>query len=224
MPVQAAAPAALSRVERRRLRRVSEILRVAAEVVAERGYQNTSLDEVAERLDLAKASLYHYFENKQALVEACLDTAAAEVQRRLVAIATGDGTATERMRALVLVQQRFTTQDYPELSRLFLRHLEWPPPLLDKIHGWLVAHDQIFRDVIDEGLRAGEFTNATDPAIIRHCVHGAVNFVPFWHQADGRYPSDGFFELVADTVMLMLGVPSPKARRRPGVGRRVGGG
>jgi AcrR family transcriptional regulator len=210
LPEPAGAPTELSRTERRRVRRINEILRVAAEVVAERGYQNTGLDEVAERLDLAKASLYHYFESKQALVEACLDTAAAEVQARLEAIAQKGGTATERMRSLILAQQQFTTRDNPELSRLFLRHLEWPPPLLDKIQGWLVSHDQIFRDVIDEGLSSGEFVNATDPAIIRHCIHGAIDFVPFWYQADGKYPSDEFFELVTDTVMLMLGVPADR--------------
>lgn len=209
----------LSRVERKRIRRVNEILRVAAEVVAERGYQNASLDEVAERLDLAKATLYHYFENKQALVEACLDTAAAEVQRRLTVIAAEEGTATERLRALIIAQQVFTTQDYPELSRLFLRHLEWPPALLDKIHGWLLRHDQVWKEILEEGLATGEFVNATDPAIIRHCIHGALDFVPFWYQADGKYQDEEFFGMVADTVLLMLGVEArPPARvrsRRP---------
>ena len=81
----------LSRIERKRLRRVNEILRVAAEVVGERGYQNASLDEVAERLDLAKASLYYYFDSKQALVAACIDTAAVEVLRRLEAIVEQGG-------------------------------------------------------------------------------------------------------------------------------------
>src|SRR5687767_15346762 len=104
-----AAPA-LSRIERKRLRRVNEILRVAAEVVGERGYQNASLDEVAERLDLAKASLYYYFDSKQALVAACLDTAAAEVERRLEAIVEEGSTPTATLRKLIVEQQCFTTQ------------------------------------------------------------------------------------------------------------------
>jgi len=110
---QSEAEAGLSRIERKRLRRVNEILRVAAEVVAERGYQNTSLDEVAERLDLAKASLYHYFDSKQALVAACLDTAAAEVERRLQDIVAEGGTPSATLRRLIVEQQVFTTQDRP---------------------------------------------------------------------------------------------------------------
>lgn len=206
MATRATEPLALSRIERKRLRRVNEILRVAAELVGERGYQNTSLDEVAERLDLAKASLYYYFDSKQALVAACLDTAAVEVERRLEAIVTEGGTPTETLRRLIVEQQVFTTQDRPELSRLFLRHLEWPPPLLGRIHEILVRHDRIWKDVIEAGLESGEFTTAVDPAIVRHCIHGALDFVPFWYHPDGKYPPEVLFEQVADAVLQMLGV------------------
>jgi AcrR family transcriptional regulator len=189
---------------------VNEILRVAAEVVGERGYQNASLDEVAERLDLAKASLYHYFQGKQDLVSACLDTAAAEVQHRLDEIVAEGGTPTETLRRLIIEQQVFTTRDHPELSRLFLRHLEWPQPLLEKIHGWLVSHDRIWKGVIEEGVRTGEFKPSVDIGIVRHCIHGALDFVPFWYHPDGKYEPDELFEQVADAVLQMLGVAIKK--------------
>jgi AcrR family transcriptional regulator len=206
-------PEALSRIERKRLRRVNEILRVAAEVVGERGYQNASLDEVAERLDLAKASLYYYFDSKQALVGACIDTAAVEVERRLETIVEEGGTPTETLRRLIVEQQVFTTQDRPELSRLFLRHLEWPPALLEKIHETLVRHDRIWKRVIEDGLRTGEFTTTVEPAIVRHCIHGALDFVPFWFHPEGKFPAEELFEYVADTVLLMLGVRAPSAAK-----------
>jgi AcrR family transcriptional regulator len=202
----------LSRIERKRRRRVNEILRVAAEVVAERGYQSASLDEVADRLDLAKASLYHYFDSKQALVSACLDTAAAEVERRLVAIAAEGGSPTEVLRRLIVEQLNFTTRDYPELSRLFVRHLEWPEPLLDRIHEWLVRHDRVWKEVIERGVKSGEFTDSVNPAIVRHCLHGALNFVPFWYHPDGKYPPEVAYAHIADTVLLMLGVRGDSAQ------------
>ena len=210
MATRATEPVALSRIERKRLRRVNEILRVAADVVAERGYQNASLEEVAERLDLAKASLYYYFDSKQSLVAACLDTAAAEVEKRLQAIVDEDGTPTETLRRLIVEQQIFTTQDRPELSRLFLRHLEWPAPLLERIHEWLVRHDRIWKQVIEAGIATGEFATTVDPAIVRHCIHGALDFVPFWYHPDGKYPPEEAFEYVADAVLQMLGVAPPR--------------
>jgi TetR/AcrR family transcriptional regulator of autoinduction and epiphytic fitness len=211
-PEKEAEPVALSRIERKRQRRVNEILRVAAEVVAERGYQSASLDEVADRLDLAKASLYHYFDSKQALVSACLDTAAAEVERRLAAIAAEGGSATEVLRRLIIEQLNFTTRDFPELSRLFVRQLEWPAPLLDQIHEWMVRHDRIWKGVIEKGVKSREFDVSVNPAIVRHCLHGALNFVPFWYHPDGKVPPDKAYAAVADTVMLMLGVRGDSAR------------
>ena len=205
--------ASLSRIERKRLRRVNEILEVAASVVAERGYQNASLDEVAERLDLAKSAIYYYFDSKQSLVAACLDTAAAEVERRLQVIVDEGGTPTETLRRLIIEQQIFTTQDRPELSRHFLRHLEWPPPLLERIHGWLVRHDQIWKDVIEAGIDCGEFAPTVDPSIVRHCIHGALDFVPFWYHADGKLPPEQVFEDVADAVLQMLGLRKPPRRK-----------
>ncbi|HET9772954.1 MAG TPA: TetR/AcrR family transcriptional regulator [Acidimicrobiia bacterium] len=217
-------PETLSRIERKRLRRVNEILRVAAEVVGERGYQNSSLDEVAERLDLAKASLYYYFDSKQALVAACLDTAAVEVERRLEAIVRAGGTPTETLRRLIVEQQIFTTQDRPELSRLFLRHLEWPAPLLDQIHEILVRHDRIWKQVIEEGIEAGEFAPTADLGIVRHCIHGALDFVPFWYHPDGKFPAPELFEQVADTVLLMLGVEPGQPGARSAGARQSGAG
>jgi len=135
------------------------------------------------------------------------------VERRLEAIVEEGGTPTETLRRLIVEQQVFTTQDRPELSRLFLRHLEWPPPLLGRIHEILVRHDRIWKEVIEAGLRSGEFTTTVDPAIVRHCIHGALDFVPFWYRPDGKYAPDQLFEFVADAVLEMLGVRRPDRRR-----------
>ena len=72
-----------SRVARRRNRKVAEIVAAAADVLAERGYHDTSLDEIADRLDLAKATLYHYFPSKESLVMACMEAVGTEVIQQL---------------------------------------------------------------------------------------------------------------------------------------------
>src|SRR5256885_16042384 len=95
-------PLHLGRVARKRQRRINEILRVAAEVLSERGYYNTSLEEIADRLDLAKASLYHYFDSKEALLTACLGTVAEEAIGRLRVLASGGGAGPERLRGLII--------------------------------------------------------------------------------------------------------------------------
>lgn len=198
----------LGRVARKRQRRVNEILRVAAQVLAEKGYYNTSLEEIAERLDLAKASLYHYFDSKEALLTAALGAVADEAIRRLTGIADEPGPAPDRLRRLIIEQLQIITVEYPELSRLFLAHLEWPAVVRERITDWHSQHDAIFRAVIAEGVKAGELADI-DVSVVRHNLTGALNFVPFWFKPEGRLPDREAFERVADSVLLMFGVGSP---------------
>lgn len=199
----------LGRVARKRQRRVHEMLRVAAQVLSEKGYYETSLEEIAERLDLAKASLYHYFDSKEALLTAALAQVAEDAIRRLTAIAGEPAPAPDRLRRLIIEQLQIITVEYPELSRLFLAHLEWPAAVRERITDWHAAHDAIFRDVIAEGVKAGELADI-DVSLVRHNLTGALNFVPFWFKSDGRFTDREAFERVADSVMLMFG-GSPRA-------------
>jgi AcrR family transcriptional regulator len=201
-------PPQLGRVARKRQRRINEILRVAAQVLSEKGYYNTSLEEIADRLDLAKASLYHYFDSKESLLTACLGTVAEESISRLTAIASGAGSAPERLRGLIIEQLRIITIEYPELARLFLAHLEWPATVRERISDWHTRHDAIIKGVIEEGVKSGEFGDI-DISVVRHNLTGALNFVPFWFHAEGRFSDRDAFEAVADSVLLMFGVGAP---------------
>jgi len=60
------------RRERERSRRRIEILRAASDVFAEHGLEGASMDAIATRAELGKATLYYYFPNKQALFDAVL--------------------------------------------------------------------------------------------------------------------------------------------------------
>jgi AcrR family transcriptional regulator len=51
----------------------AEIRAVALELFTERGYDATSLREIAERLGLTKAALYYHFKNKEDIILSLLD-------------------------------------------------------------------------------------------------------------------------------------------------------
>jgi AcrR family transcriptional regulator len=112
----------LSRSDRRRAKRVDDILRVATRLLAERGYAATNLDEIAEMLDLSKASLYHYFPSKEHLILACLDRIGDETNQHLSAVAGSAAPPRDRLhaavRAQVLVRRcSFMISACPRLSR-----------------------------------------------------------------------------------------------------------
>ena len=61
--------------------RERQMMAVAEEVFAERGYVATSMDEIAERVGVSKPMLYEYFGSKEGLLVACIRQARGELLR-----------------------------------------------------------------------------------------------------------------------------------------------
>ena len=194
----------LSRSDRRRAKRVDDILRVATRLLAERGYAATNLDEIAEVLDLSKASLYHYFPSKEHLILACLDRVGDETNQRLGALAGSAAPARERLHAAVRAQVLVLTGDQSAGAALFIHDLGLPEAVQARLRALVEQHDQLFRSIIDEGIRAGEL-HVADPAVARLLMHGAINFIPSWYQESRRMSPQRLADVVADTLLQLFG-------------------
>lgn len=196
-----------SRQERRRDRKVNDIMAFTAQTIAERGYHMTSLDDIAERLDLSKASIYHYFDSKEALVLATLESCADYSRQQLTAVANEGGSATERLRKLIRRHIYMTSVENVEMSRLFLQPLDWPPGIAEAVLKSNRHHVGIFRDVIEEGIASGEF-QTTDVRIANMGIQGAMSLVPAWYGKTlrGRNGSGVLDELVNSLMLLVVPV------------------
>ena len=63
--------------------RRDSIMDAALRCFVERGFHGTAIPQIAERADIAAATIYHYFESKDALVNALFRTWKSEVARRV---------------------------------------------------------------------------------------------------------------------------------------------
>src|SRR5437764_15222571 len=77
--------------------RRQELTRIAARLFAERGYQGTSLADLAEQLGMQKPSLYHHISSKEDLLWEIAWDGAAAFHRGLDAV-PAEAPATERIR------------------------------------------------------------------------------------------------------------------------------
>jgi AcrR family transcriptional regulator len=195
----------LSRVERKRTRKMRDILMAAAEVLNRDGYHAMSLDDVAEKMDLTKATLYHYFGGKDELVAACLTLVANEVTERLRRCTeeTADLTAAERLRRLLAEQLTILLIDYPEAARPFSQQLDWPPEHSKLLRSLRQKHDELFRSIVTAGVETGEFGNV-DPNIALHCIYGAMNYAPVWVRSKSRAATKRVIDGICDAQLKML--------------------
>jgi TetR/AcrR family transcriptional regulator, regulator of autoinduction and epiphytic fitness len=193
-----------SRQARRRGRKVNDMMAFTAQMIAERGYHMTSLDDIADRLDLSKASIYHYFDGKEALVLATLESCAEYSYQQLSQAAKSEGTATERLRALIRRHLYISSVENVEIARLFMQPLDWPPTIAEAVNKRLRDHIRLFRDVIRTGIDAGEF-GITDERIANMAIQGAMSLVPAWYGKElGGRNSASVLEDLTDELMRLV--------------------
>ncbi|MFE4460108.1 TetR/AcrR family transcriptional regulator [Nocardia tengchongensis] len=173
--------AAPGRAARRRDRRKAEMIATALQILSSSGYQGMRFEDVAERTDIAKATLYHYFPSKDALVSAALEKLTGDVLTRLgeALDAAVDRPPTEQLRILIAEQLHILTVLYPEVGKLFSFPAPWPAEHSEAIKTMRRRHDRLFREVIDRGIASAEF-DCPDPAVALHCLHGILNHASIW--------------------------------------------
>ncbi len=192
-------------MQRKRSRRMQEILGVAAQLFGERGYEAVTVEEVAARLDVTKGSIYYYFPSKDELGTAAIETLGDDWTARLEQLpAARQGSASSRLRALITAQVTIAVRDYPAALGLFLVPQELPEPQRARIKELRRRHDGVFRAVVEDGVAAGEFTVTSVDTVLR-CMHAAMSQAPVWCAGlQGRRLTAAVDELT-DTLMMLVG-------------------
>ena len=137
----------MARVERTKRATADRILVAAMAEFGTRGYEATSLDDLARELGIRKQTILYWFPSKEALLEAVVDRCAAEVTGRLERGLAQAGEGFERVDAIVRVMFRLAARHPTMLG--FLREVTrlGPPastrlltqlqPLVDRAAGYL---------------------------------------------------------------------------------------
>jgi AcrR family transcriptional regulator len=99
--------------------RRAQLLAVATEVFAERGFHATSMDEVAEAAGVTKPVLYQHFPSKRALYRELLDDVDAQLVSSLVAATTSASTGRERVQEGFAAYFRFVATNRAAFRLLF---------------------------------------------------------------------------------------------------------
>ena len=157
--------------------RREEILDEATQLFAERGYEGTSMADLAEKVGLRKASLFHHFASKEVLYAAVLARLIERVGSEIAKVGTLPGTFAERLDSL---SDAITNVlgDHPFAARLVIREvMDWGPVvregLADQILTVLGASEAFIR----AGQESGAFAKVEAKQLMVTLV--GLHFMPF---------------------------------------------
>ena len=150
------------------------LLDAAFRVFSARGYRATRLEEVADAAGVTKGAIYHYFDSKEDLLRRALETRHRVLFAELsAALGTERAPASAKIRLVLRkVWQHWMEPGWGDAFRLLVGEVSVEFPALFRrwaeegpIHGWVLV-----RDLVEEGVKAGEFRADVDPEVAARLV------------------------------------------------------
>lgn len=174
------------------------ILRTAAQLFAANGYEATSLDMIADRLGMHKATLYHYVQGKESILYQCLVKSFADLESVMASMEERSVPVLERLRRFVRSLALAQNNDFGRcLVLVGSRPLDLVPD--GEIRQFQRRLDNTVRALLTEGMADGT-VRPCHPGMVSAMLFGALNWVPRWYDPKGRLD----IPQIADTFMDML--------------------
>lgn len=179
--------------------RWAELVRIATEVFAERGYTQTGLQEIAERFGVLKGSLYHYFRNKDDLLWEIVRSVYMDGVSRMSEVVAGEKDPLTRLRAIVRFHVLYVIENLTAIT-VFLHDLEHLSP---ERRRELPVDDYaaITTQAIADAQRSGVIRDDIDPALAALTILGAGNWVYRWYDASGSHSPTEIADQMSATLV-----------------------
>jgi AcrR family transcriptional regulator len=187
----------------------AQILRAAADLFRERGYQASTVDQIAARLGMSKASLYTHFRAKEEMLAAISrETIEAFIRDLSLALASRLG-AEDKLRTVVRQHVQFVIANRSFLTVFFGEEANLPPRFVRSLAAQKDRYDKGVERIVEEGIRGGVFRELS-PRLVVFAVLGMVNWVHKWYNPRGRWGAE---EISAAFLSLIEGGLLRRERR-----------
>ncbi len=149
--------------------RKNEFITVAEELFLETGFENTSIDDIVKRMDVAKGLFYHYFDTKEDLLTAIVERLLDEIKSSIESAMEKKGlTAIERFKELTPSNSGISDRSkmivslfHKERNQAFHHLVE------ERASEFLIpAVERIIRQGVDEGIFQTEYPRETAIALM----------------------------------------------------------
>jgi AcrR family transcriptional regulator len=184
---------------------LDSLLAVAVAVFNERGYEATSMDELAARLGITKSAIYHHVPRKDELLRLALDRALDRLFAVTREAGATRGPAIARLEHVVRGSVRVLTAELPFVT-LLLRvrgNSDVERAAVERRREF----DRIVSDLVRAARREGSVRADVDPAVLGRLLFGTVNSLTEWYRPGGPLSPDDVADAVVTTTFSGLRTP-----------------
>lgn len=160
------------------------VIRTAAQLFQARGYDNTSLNEIAAALNVTKPTLYYYVESKAEILNECRLRTWEKIHAAMEAAANSGSTGRQKLEAFMASYAEAISTDY---GKCLVMTIRGAGDVSDEMRGFRdelrrATHD--LQAILREGMADGSIA-AVDPKLASFAIYGALNWIAYWFDPDG---------------------------------------
>jgi len=188
------------------------MIRTTAQLFRERGFDATSMSDVARSLGLTKAGLYHHFDSKEALLYEILVFGLDKVRDDVLVHVRAIRDPEERLRELIVRHARIATRGKGAVAHLGDEIRALPPTARREIEVRMRKYLDLLRETLNELDAAGRL-RPVDRTVAAFSIIGMILWLPRWFRQDGRLTQAQVAEHIADFALGGLVHPAPQEGR-----------
>jgi len=187
-------------------KRASHVYRIAAEIMCQKGYEGTSMHDIAEAAGLTKAGIYHYIRGKEELLFEIMTYAMDNLDQRIVAPAQEVADPEERLRKIVECHTKSLLEGVGAITVV----LEEMPALTAPHRRTIKARKRAYFDFIRQTLQdlesQGKLRNVS-LTTATFSLLGMILWISRWYRRDGPLSAEqivkDYLEIAMNGVLKM---------------------
>ena len=181
--------------------RRAELLALAANMFAERGFVSTTVRDIADAAGILSGSLYHHFDSKESMVDEILRGFLDDLFGRYQEIENAGLGPIETLRAMVVASFESIDRHHAEVA-IFQNESKYLTQF--ERFGYLADRNVKFRKMwvglLEEGVRSGGFRSGLDVEVVYRFIRDTVWVAVRWYRPGGSLSA----QAVADQYLAIL--------------------
>lgn len=185
--------------------RLAEIYRAAAQIICDKGFDATSMNDIAEAVGLTKAGLYHHISGKRDLLFRIMDFGLDSLEELVITPARRFEDAEQRLRAIInnhvrLITSRSTPRGNNPVTIVLDEVAGLTPSQRRKINERKRVYVDLIRDTLTDLRVEGKLADV-DVTAAAFSLLGMILWLSRWYNPEGRLTPDQVTEEVTKTAL-----------------------
>src|SRR4051812_40361806 len=195
--------------------RRAELLALAADLFAERGFPPTTVRDIADAAGILSGSLYHHFDSKESMVDEILRTLLDELFTRYQEIVDAELGPRATLDAIVVASFEAIDRRHPEVAiyQNESKHLA-QFDRFSYIRDRGAEFRKLWTVLLEDGVRAGDFRADLDVDLVYRFIRDTVWVAVRWYRPGGELSASAVAEQYLG--ILLDGISTRRRRKTKG--------